>query len=749
MIYSIKRILKKQPAERVKRAYDRQFRGAVGRSVSSLLMWTFALLAFWMGVLKAHHLIGITASVIYLILISPPLLFILKYLTKKSAYAFVSLLTNLLEIIGYTAIIYFCGGIEATYLTPLYAALIAAVGVTAPRQHLFIVAGLSVITYNTMVVLVYLGILPHFAVLPNNTFPALHVASVLGVVNGLLFVVAYLSGMAANVLKSHRNKLQLWNTEINETNEKLKTEIEERKLAEEALRESKSRYRIILESIEDGYYEIDRSGNFTFFNDAMLKIFGYSRDELKGMNYRQYMDNQSIDRISDIFKAAFNTGDAQKEVEWEITKKDGNTCHITASISLIKDANDQPGGFRGIMRDTSERKLVETEKQKLQEQLQRAQKMEAIGMLAGGVAHDLNNILSGLTSYPELLLMDLPEDSPLREIVLTIKKSGEKSVAVVQDLLTLARRGVAVTEPVDLNEVISDYLASPEYAKTKSSNPHIDVETDLVTDAFNIIGSRIHLQKTIMNLVSNAVEAMPAGGRILIFTENRYIDKPVKGYDEVTEGEYVTLTVADTGLGISDKDLKRIFEPFYTKKKMGRSGTGLGMAVVWGTVKDHSGYIDILSKRGKGTTVTLYFPITRKQTAAAPSQQPIEAFMGNGESILVVDDIAEQREIATRILTKLNYTASSVSSGEQAVGLLKNQSVDLLVLDMIMDPGLDGLETYKRIIKLHPGQKAIIASGFSETDRVQDAQSLGVGGYIKKPYTIEKIGMAVREELDR
>lgn len=736
MIYRIRTVFRKQPAEKLKRAYERQFKGAVGRSVSSSIMWTFAMLAFWLGVIKSRHMLGISISVIYLIVINPPLLLILKHLTKKSSYAFVSLFTNLLEIIGYTAIVYFLGGIEATYLTPIYAALIASVGIAAPRRHSFIVAGLCVFTYNAMVALDYLGILPHFAVLPNITYPPLHLVSILGVVSALLFVVAYVSSMAAILLRSHRNKLQRWNKEITETNKKLKSEIEERKSAEEALRQSQSRYRNILESIEDGYYETGLSGDFTFFNDATLKILGYSHDEIKGLNYREYMDEKSAARVKETFINVYRTGNAQKEVDLEIIRKDGRKCFITVSISLIMDVEDQPIGFRGLIRDISQRKLTEAEKEKLQEQLQRAQKMEAIGMLAGGVAHDLNNILSGLTSYPELLLMDLPDDSPLREPILTIQKSGQKSVAVVQDLLTLARRGVAVTEPVNLNEVITDYLASPEYAKTKTFHPYIDVETDLVTGAFNIMGSRIHLLTTVMNLVSNSVEAMPAGGRIRISTENRYIDKPVKGYDEVTEGEYVTLTVADTGLGISDKDLERIFEPFYTKKKMGRSGTGLGMAVVWGTVKDHKGYIDIQSKKGKGTVVTLYFPITRQQTAAAPSKQPVEAFMGKGESVLVVDDVVEQREIATRILAKLNYTVTSVSSGEEAVALLKNQSVDLLVLDMIMDPGLDGLETYKRVSKLHPGQKAIIASGFSETDRVQAAQDLGVGGYIKKPYTV-------------
>jgi len=250
-----------------------------------------------------------------------------------------------------------------------------------------------------------------------------------------------------------------------------------------------------------------------------------------------------------------------------------------------------------------------------------------------------------------------------------------------------------------------------------------------------------------MNLVSNATESMPSGGKILISTENRYIDTPLSGYDEVKEGDYVTLTVADTGMGISAKDMDKIFDPFYTKKIMGKSGTGLGMAVVWGAVKDHSGYIDIQSTIGEGTTFTLYLPVTREKMLNDNYKLSIEDLAGKGESILIVDDVAEQREIASKMLIKLGYSATAVSNGEAAVDYIRDNTVDLLVLDMIMDPGIDGLETYKRILDLNPAQKAVIASGFSETDQVKEAQRLGAGTYIKKPYTLERLGAAVRAEL--
>jgi len=227
------------------------------------------------------------------------------------------------------------------------------------------------------------------------------------------------------------------------------------------------------------------------------------------------------------------------------------------------------------------------------------------------------------------------------------------------------------------------------------------------------------------------------------------VDYAIKGYDQVQEGDYAVLSVSDTGTGISPEDQARIFEPFFTKKKLGRSGTGLGLAVVWGTVKDHQGYIDVQSTEGTGTTFTLYLPATRKVDPQKPITDLEENLKSRGEKILVVDDVGQQREIASAILKYLGYDVATAASGEEAVQYLKENRADLVILDMIMDPGIDGLETYKRIREQNPGQKAIITSGYSETDRVKKAQELGAGRYLKKPYTLENLGRAVKEELEK
>ncbi|MCP4718022.1 MAG: response regulator [Desulfobacteraceae bacterium] len=386
------------------------------------------------------------------------------------------------------------------------------------------------------------------------------------------------------------------------------------------------------------------------------------------------------------------------------------------------------------------------EREEMEAQVIQAEKMEAMGRLSACVAHDLNNVLSAQVGYPDLILMDLPENSPLKEPILRIQESGQKAAAIVQDLLTMARRGVVVTDVINLNHIIDNYLHSPECERLKRFHPDVIIKNNLNPDLLNIMGSTVHLFKTIMNLTSNAAEAMPHGGNIVISTQNQYIDKPIKGYNSFKEGDYSVLRVSDTGTGIAPKDIERIFEPFYTKKVMGKSGTGLGMAVVWGTIKDHNGYIDVQSTQNKGTIFTLYFPITREEISETTAL-PMEEYMGKGESILVVDDTEGQRKVASDLLKKLGYSVTSVAGGEQAVDYMKKRSANLIILDMIMDPGIDGCETYKQILELYPEQKAIITSGFSETARVKETQKLGAGEYLKKPYTLEKLGFSVKKEL--
>ncbi len=525
-------------------------------------------------------------------------------------------------------------------------------------------------------------------------------------------------------------------------------DITKSKQAEEVLQRRESLLRATLDATADGILVVNASGQVTHTNARFVNMWRIPKALLDTKDDSQLIDfvlDQLKDPEAFLEKVKKLYGTAEEDFD-TLYFKDGRVFE-RFSCPLLRSGNIE--GRVWSFRDVTGRKNAEDEKQRLQAQLQRAERMEAIGMLAGGVAHDLNNVLSGLVSYPDMMLMDLSDDSPLRGPIQTIKRSGQKAASIVQDLLTLARRGVAVTEVTNLNQIINEYLKSSEFKKLQTYHPNHQIRCHLEDALLPIMASPVHLSNTIMNLVSNAAEAISGEGQITISTSNRYIDKPVKGYDKVKEGDYVVLTVADDGLGISSTDLEKIFEPFYTKKVMGRSGTGLGLAVVWGTVKDHNGYIDIESTERRGTTFNLYFPVTREKAEKESTSPSMREYMGNGEKILVIDDVEDQRKIATELLSKLGYSVDAVSSGEEAAAYVKNNAPDLLILDMIMDPGIDGLDTYKKILELKPDQKAIIASGFSETDRVKKAQALGAGQYVKKPYTLENIGLAVKTELNR
>ena len=404
---------------------------------------------------------------------------------------------------------------------------------------------------------------------------------------------------------------------------------------------------------------------------------------------------------------------------------------------------------RALERANAGLKKEARERERLEKRLIIAKKMEAVGTLAGGVAHDLNNILSGLVSYPDLLLMDLDEDDPLREPVTIIKRSGERAATIVQDLLTLSRRGVSVSEPVNLKQVALEYLRSPEYEALLAFHPGVEVTHDWDDGPAVILGSSIHISKAIMNLVSNAAEAIEKDGQVCLTIKNVHLEQGLHGYEDVPRGDYALITVSDTGIGMEARETGRIFEPFFTKKKLGRSGTGLGMAVVWGTIKDHGGYIHVETAPGRGSTFSLYFPLTLDIEPESLPREDWHSYMGDRETVLVVDDLPEQREIAGTILKRLGYEAVSVSGGEEAVAHCRTQKPDLVILDMIMDPGMDGLETFRRLLEIHPDIRVVIASGFSKNDRVQESLNLGALAYIRKPYSLMDLAKTVRRALNQ
>ena len=532
--------------------------------------------------------------------------------------------------------------------------------------------------------------------------------------------------------------------------QKLETEARiERSRIEASLRETEKRFEEVAENINEVIWLYDREEQKVIYvSPAYERIWGRSIKSLY-LRYDEWIESiysKDLDYARKSFEDMLKSGSGASR-EYRIVRSDGAVRWISDRSFTILNDNGQVVRITGIAEDITDKKEADEALRESQEKIARSKKMESLGLLAGGVAHDLNNILSGIVGYPELLLLNLPGDSELRKPIETIHESGLRAAAIVQDLLTVAR-GVAIPkEPIRLNDLINDYLDSPEFKKLRQLHPTVTVKTALDDDLLNINGSYVHIMKLMMNLISNASEAIDGRGDILISTTNRYVDTPLRGYEDVKSGEYAVLSIMDQGSGISTDDMNRIFEPFYTKKVMGRSGTGLGLAVVWNVVQDHDGYINVKSVENV-TTFEIFFPITRKEVSGRKLPTPIENYRGAGETILVVDDVEAQRDIACNMLGALGYKAKAVSSGEEAVDYLKEHTVDLILLDMIMNPGINGRETYERIIRIRPDQKAVIASGFAETSDVKHAQKLGAGRYIKKPLTLEKLGVAVKEELN-
>lgn len=538
--------------------------------------------------------------------------------------------------------------------------------------------------------------------------------------------------IAATIL--FRQQIRNRTSELQQANEDLLGQISERRTAEATLK----KYARVIEASSDAIALFDNENKHIFTNKAYRELSDTPPQSLAGTSLIDFLGE-------DFFNLELKDAIAQclsgETVHIQTRPRAGHTNEFYWNLTLTPyySAANELEGYVMDIHDV-------TEQVELQNRLKNSQKMEAIGMLAGGVAHDLNNILSGLVSYPDMLLINKSPDDPMTTPLQTIKKSGERAATIVQDLLTLARRGVGNQVTTNINKIITEFLTSPEHRGICKNTSGVEYIIDLDNSLPNIKGSTVHLSKILMNFFTNGVEAMSEGGLLKISTKEVTLQKEYAGYEIIPPGNFATLTIIDTGIGMSTGEINRVFEPFYTSKIMGRSGTGLGMAVVWGTVKDHDGYIDIKSKPGQGTTFTVYIPTT-DEVMPEQRQSDLQEYLGNGEKILIVDDLEEQRSLTLGILDKLGYETAAAASGIEAIEKCKKQTYDLLVLDMIMPGEYDGLSTYETIKSSYPKQKAIIVSGFSETSRVKKAQALGAGTYLKKPYTVELLAAAIYREI--
>lgn len=509
----------------------------------------------------------------------------------------------------------------------------------------------------------------------------------------------------------------------------------------EKLEKTVSEFSAVMDAIDYGILFMDDQLKARITNQAFRELWGIPEKFInRHPRLRQLIEYNRLNNLYDVPDEDFDRYIVEREAEVrrgvikpvDLTRRDGTILQYQCIVL--------PDGWRMLTY------FDITELKNTQKKLTQSQKMEAIGLMAGGVAHDLNNILTGVVSYPDLLLRKLPEDSELRRPLKIIQDSGQRAAEVVADLLTVARGVASHRNVCSLHTLIIEYLQSPEGVKMLSLFPDVRVELDFTSESTNILCSAVHIKKCLMNLLTNGCESISGTGTIHIETRVCSIDQPLPGNDAMQPGEYIAVRITDTGQGISERDIQHVFEPFYSKKVMGRSGTGLGLAIVWNTVHEHEGGITVTSSI-EGTCFTLYFPVAVGVSGADEQRQSIEELQGSGELILVVDDEEQTREIAAQMLTTLGYQVETVSSGEEAVERVKAQDVDLLVLDMLMDPGINGRQTFERIVAFQPGQRAIITSGFSENEEVRKAAALGSIHFVRKPYTLDQLGSAVQRAL--
>jgi two-component system cell cycle sensor histidine kinase/response regulator CckA len=524
-------------------------------------------------------------------------------------------------------------------------------------------------------------------------------------------------------------------------------DITDRQHAEEALRESENKYRIVLESMEEGYHEVDLQGRFTFLNESSQKILGYSHEELMGMSYRYFAaDETNRNKVAVAYNRIFTTGEILHDFVWDIVRKDGLRRTIEVSASLIRDKDNHRIGFRGLVRDITERVHAEADRERLRAQLAQAQKMESVGRLAGGVAHDFNNMLSVILGHAEMALMQVEPSDPLHRRLRQIQESAMRSANLVRQLLAFARKQTVAPKVLDLNNTVAGML--------KMLRRLIGEDIDLVwmpgANLWPVKMDPSQIDQVLANLCVNARDAIVDVGKVTIETENVVLDEAYcASHAGFMPGQYTVLAVGDNGCGMDKEILVNLFDPFFTTKEVGK-GTGLGLATVYGIVKQNSGFINVHSEPDQGTTFRIYLP---RHGGKAPQDQEcgsLQAVAGGNEAVLLVEDEPMLLGIGRSMLEQLGYRVLSAGGPDEAIRLAEADTgeIHLLMTDVVM-PAMNGKELARRLAKLRPAIKTLFMSGYT-ANVIAHHGVLNEGvHFIQKPFSIKDLSAKVREAIDR
>lgn len=505
---------------------------------------------------------------------------------------------------------------------------------------------------------------------------------------------------------------------------------------EENLKESEERYYRILEASPDPIVLYDMLGQVIYINPAFTVVFGWTLEELSGRKVDFVPDEalpETLKRIEMVKRGQNFHG-----FETRRYTKDGKSLDINMSAAVWRDSRGVPAGSVIILRDVTEQKKTEA-------QLRQAQKMEAIGTLAGGVAHDFNNLLQAISGYTQIMLSDQMRDKADCRKLNEIQKACESAERLIRQLLTFSRKMDSRLRPVDINQEIRQVIKLLERTIPRM----IDIKINLSDDLKTVSADAIQIEQILMNLGVNARDSMPDGGSLIIETQNVVLDEDYcRLHLGINPGEYVLIAVSDTGHGMEKEMIEHIFEPFFTTKETGK-GTGLGLAMVYGIIENHKGYITCYSEIGLGTSFKIYLPAIEQQAEIISPDSISASLTGGDETILVVDDEEFIRDIAFEMLNGHGYGVYSASSGEEALDYYNRhgKEVDLVILDLGM-PGMGGHRCLEELLRLDPSAKIIIASGYSYNSQINKTLESGAAGFVGKPFQMEDLLKTVRRVLD-
>jgi PAS domain S-box-containing protein len=504
---------------------------------------------------------------------------------------------------------------------------------------------------------------------------------------------------------------------------------------------SEEKYRSILENIQEGYYEVDLGGKLTFLNSAAARMCGYTMEEMFGLNNRDYTTPQTSENLYRIYNRIYRTGEPENITAYEIVRKDGQRRTLEASASLVTDSYGRSVGFRGMLRDVTEKMEADKKRQQLEEQLRQAQKREALGTLAGGVAHDFNNLLMAIQGSIEILLLQTEKNSPFGERLVSIKHFVEDAARLTRQLLGFARGGKYEAKSALMGDIAKH--TATMFARTRKE---IDIHLDL-NDTWPVEVDIGQFEQVFLNLYVNAWQAMDGCGEIVISSKNLHLTEDFAAANGVSPGRFVQICVQDTGCGMDEKTLTRVFDPFFTTKAKTR-GTGLGLASAYGIVKNHGGVITVESTPGKGSLFCICLPATDKPV----DQQAVkndDIIHGQG-TVLIVDDEKAVLNTQSEILQSLGYEVITAPGGRMAIEIYKEKKdvINLVVLDMIMAE-MTGSAVFDSIRAINPKAKVLLCSGYSLEGQAALIMEKGCNGFLQKPFGAAAFSQKVHEILTK